>query len=81
VAEVKKVLAKRWQSKVAWLEEGEQLDLLAPDYTIFLVEINALPISASEVRERARRGESIAGLVPAAVADYIRQHRLYQDKP
>ena len=36
-----------------------------------------IDISASDIRRRARRGQSIAYLVPAAVADYIRQHCLY----
>jgi nicotinate-nucleotide adenylyltransferase len=34
--------------------------------------------SASEVRARVRAGQSISGLVPAAVAGYIAAHGLYQ---
>ena len=34
--------------------------------------------SASEVRARLRDGQSVAGLVPAAVADYIAARGLYQ---
>ena len=34
-------------------------------------------ISATEIRERVRKGLSIADLVPASVADYIRKNRLY----
>ena len=34
-------------------------------------------ISASDIRARARRGEDLSGLVPPAVANYIRTHRLY----
>jgi nicotinate-nucleotide adenylyltransferase len=41
------------------------------------VPMNPLPISASDIRARAARGESLAGLVPAPVADYITQNRLY----
>jgi nicotinate-nucleotide adenylyltransferase len=36
-------------------------------------------VSASVIRDRVRAGASIDGLVPAAVADYIRAHRLYTD--
>lgn len=36
-----------------------------------------LPISASEIRARAARGEALSGLVPPAVAGYIAKHRLY----
>jgi nicotinate-nucleotide adenylyltransferase len=35
-------------------------------------------ISASEIRARVRRGESIRGLVPPAVARYIKTHHLYR---
>jgi nicotinate-nucleotide adenylyltransferase len=34
-------------------------------------------VSASAIRARVARGESIAGLVPPAVAGYIARHRLY----
>ncbi|MBI4675879.1 MAG: nicotinate-nucleotide adenylyltransferase [Chloroflexi bacterium] len=37
-----------------------------------------LNISASEIRARAARGESIREFVPRAVAEYIEQHRLYR---
>ena len=35
-------------------------------------------VSATEVRRRFRNGESLPGLVPPAVADYIVEQRLYQ---
>lgn len=41
------------------------------------VEVPAVPVSATAVRERIRSGESIAGLVPERVATYIASHRLY----
>jgi nicotinate-nucleotide adenylyltransferase len=34
-------------------------------------------VSASEIRRAVAAGESIAGLVPAAVERYITAHRLY----
>lgn len=34
-------------------------------------------VSSTEIRRRLAAGESIAGLVPAAVEDYIRRHGLY----
>jgi nicotinate-nucleotide adenylyltransferase len=37
----------------------------------------SLPISATEIRERARHGWSVRYLVPDAVADYIVARRLY----
>ncbi len=36
-----------------------------------------LPVSATEIRERARQGRSVRYLVPDAVADYIVARRLY----
>jgi nicotinate-nucleotide adenylyltransferase len=41
------------------------------------VEIEALDISASEIRNRLGSGLSISGLVPDPVADYIKEHGLY----
>jgi nicotinate-nucleotide adenylyltransferase len=38
----------------------------------------SLPISATEIRERARRGLSVRFLVPDPVADYIEERRLYR---
>ncbi|VCU68956.1 Nicotinate-nucleotide adenylyltransferase [Pigmentiphaga humi] len=37
-----------------------------------------MAVSSSAIRQRLARGESIEGLVPAAVSQYITQHRLYQ---
>jgi nicotinate-nucleotide adenylyltransferase len=36
-----------------------------------------IPVSATEIRRRVHDGQSIAGLVPASVAAYIAEHRLY----
>ena len=37
-----------------------------------------VPISSTDIRRRIRDGRSIAGLVPASVADYIARHGLYK---
>lgn len=50
-------------------------------FRIFLVPIEALPISATEIRRRVREGRPIAGLVPAPVARYVREHGLYGKNP
>ncbi len=39
-----------------------------------------LDISSTEVRRRAARGESLAGLVPPAVEEYIRRNRIYESE-
>jgi nicotinate-nucleotide adenylyltransferase len=41
------------------------------------VPFQPMDISASQIRARVARGESIAALVPPAVADYIVRHQLY----
>ena len=49
----------------------------APDPNVRVIPMEPMPISASDIRERARRGEDLSALVPSAVANYIRLHRLY----
>lgn len=44
---------------------------------IFFLDVDALAVSSSAVREAVRDGRSLAGLVPAAVEAYIRSHHLY----
>lgn len=42
-----------------------------------LMKIDALPISATEIRKRVRGGDSITGMVPEPVERYIHEHNLY----
>lgn len=49
-----------------------------PGATIVTLQLPTMPESATEIRERVARGESIASLVPPAVAGYIASHHLYQ---
>jgi nicotinate-nucleotide adenylyltransferase len=45
---------------------------------VTLVPMGPMPVSASEVRARAARGEDLSRLVPGAVANYIERHALYR---
>jgi len=36
------------------------------------------PASSTDIRRRVAEGEPLDGLVPASVADYIREHKLYR---
>ena len=42
------------------------------------VPLPPMPISATDIRARVQRGESISGLVSDTVASYIDQHHLYR---
>jgi nicotinate-nucleotide adenylyltransferase len=59
-------------------------DALPPDdgegTHIYLTGDTFVDISATAVRDRARRGESLGGLVPRPVADYITKQELYPTK-
>jgi nicotinate-nucleotide adenylyltransferase len=46
---------------------------------IVLLDAATPDVSSTEIRRRAAAGEPLDGLVPAPVAAYIEQHRLYRD--
>jgi len=50
---------------------------IALDGKVNLIPMEPMPVSASEIRARAKRGESLEHMVPPAVASYIERHRLY----
>jgi nicotinate-nucleotide adenylyltransferase len=54
------------------------LDRLSRPERVQFFEIEPLPISSEDIRERVARGESIDRLVPPAVADLIRAGGLYR---
>lgn len=49
-------------------------------HKIFLCPIHTLDISSSEVRKRVGKNQSIEGLVPEIVGNYIKEKRLYLRK-
>ena len=49
----------------------------APGEGMAVVPMEPMDVSASAIRARAARGESISGLVPQAVANYIERHKPY----
>ena len=56
------------------------IDVSAPLPTrpaIVLVDAPTAPVSSTDVRRRLAAGSPVDGLIPDAVAAYIRQHRLY----
>jgi nicotinate-nucleotide adenylyltransferase len=45
---------------------------------VSLIPMQPMPISSSDLRARAARGEDLSALVPPAVANYIARHALYR---
>jgi nicotinate-nucleotide adenylyltransferase len=67
--------------------EGFELDLDALEaqvpgvrHSVVMLRAPTSNISASDIRARVQAGESIEGLVPPAVRDYIEKHRLYLNR-
>jgi nicotinate-nucleotide adenylyltransferase len=59
-----------------FVRAGEPL----PPEGVLVVHATSLPISASDLRRRAREGRSLAYRVPDPVIAYIRAQRLYQSE-
>ncbi len=58
----------------------EQQKLLEKKYSArcFVEDIPWLPVSSTQARQCAERGESLSGLVPDSVGEYIVEHGLYK---
>lgn len=69
---------QKWMVEIS--ESGEVRDDIFLSFKIFLLPINSLDLSSTEIRERIRRGDSIKGMVPEPVESYIKQNNLYRDK-
>lgn len=63
---------------VLWYDPATEMYRHSSGHHLILHEIQGLNISASQIREIARRGESIRYFVPSAVAAYITGHALYK---
>jgi nicotinate-nucleotide adenylyltransferase len=62
--------------------EGVDRPRLAPGHKgrVRFFEIDSPPIASHDLRERARRGEPLDGLVPPAVAEEIERRGLYRER-
>ena len=81
--------ADQYASLGAWRKPAEVARLARiavctrPGYALpggdaLLVPMTPIAVSASEIRARVARAESLEGLVPRAVANYIAENRLYR---
>lgn len=68
------------QRRVVDLRGGLKPPAEAGARHIFLTDYVTVDISATDVRRAAAEGRSLAGIVPARVADYISKYGLYQDQ-
>ena len=59
----------------------KQQKLLEEQYgtEILWIHNRTFDVSATEIREMLAAGESVTGLIPAAVEEYIRTHGLYRE--
>ncbi|MBR1463502.1 MAG: nicotinate-nucleotide adenylyltransferase [Prevotella sp.] len=62
---------------VVYPRKGASINASQLPQNVRLVDTRLINISSTEVRRRIASGESIRGLVPKAVADYITEHGLY----
>jgi nicotinate-nucleotide adenylyltransferase len=74
------VLGGRLRGDIGPLAPPGRLSGGAPPPRDVLLPIRALDVSSTAVRARARSGRSIDGLVPPAVAAYIRERQLYRGR-
>jgi nicotinate-nucleotide adenylyltransferase len=58
--------------------EGARDEAEGPPCAVFLVNAATPDVSSTEIRERAARGASLAGLVTPDVERHVGRHRLYQ---
>lgn len=58
--------------------EGQSRLLCGYGVRCRIIDLDPIPISSTEVRAMAKRGEPLDAVVPPAVAGYIAENRLYQ---
>lgn len=61
--------------------DKERLSLLHfMGYDYIIVKMVPVDISSTEIRGKIARGNSVSGLVPSSVVEYIRQNELYKEQ-
>jgi len=79
LSEAKKVVPEEFRERMVFLRRGQPVEpAIIRRRWFILVDIPSLPVSSTEIRRRIRAGQSIRGLVPPAVEEYIGERGLYR---
>lgn len=77
--DAKGILHGRLKRKIIDIGRYLKLDQTGKDkFNIILFYFEGMDVSSTEVREKAKKGKSIKGLVPEGVESYIKKNNLYQ---
>ncbi len=74
IADASAALRAEMEARLAGMLETHR----APAGAIVVLGMAPPPVSSTDIRTRVRAGQSIRGLAPDAVCDYIEQHQLYR---
>jgi nicotinate-nucleotide adenylyltransferase len=75
--EVHFVVMRRPDAELDW----DRLPMPLQQLRSRVIDAPLIPISASQVRQKAKAGEDLTGLVPQIVAEYIASRGLYRSTP
>ena len=76
--DAKGILAEKYNQRMVEFSEPIREDKKGFfDHKIYLLSIQTMDVSSSEVRERVGKNHSIVGMVPESVENYIKERRLY----
>lgn len=76
--EAREVLGGRYREKMREVFEKDDISRgMLSQYMFFLFPLDALDVSSTEIRKRLKKGESLEGMVPSSVENYIKENKLY----
>ncbi len=72
-------LPPEYKEKMIEIQRTKEIDdNMILSYKMFLFPMESLDIASTEIRKNIRQKQSIKGLVPESVEDYIRENKLYR---
>jgi len=78
LASARDVLGPEFRPRICVLRDPAASPTEAAGCTVYLLELETIDVSSSEIRERIREGRSIAELVDPGVAKYLKEKGLYK---